>query len=93
MESVESLDAAEAYLGSQTMSMSGHEMPLLAMSVDGGMHHVMDGAMALDDVDLFGDPVMDNALGNAGIDLRTRPPPTKQLQQRLDELRTRGCCQ
>jgi mediator of RNA polymerase II transcription subunit 16, fungi type len=41
-------------------------------------------------VDLFGDPVagMENAL-----ELPTRPPPSKQLQQRLDELRTRGCCQ
>ncbi|KAK4168613.1 hypothetical protein QBC43DRAFT_103265 [Cladorrhinum sp. PSN259] len=49
----------------------------------------MDGAMALDDVDLFGDPVMENALAV----LPSRPLPPKQLLQRLDELRTRGCCQ
>ncbi|KAK4242361.1 hypothetical protein C8A03DRAFT_40329 [Achaetomium macrosporum] len=49
----------------------------------------MEGPMALDDVDLFGDAVMDNALAA----LPSRPPPSKQLIQRLDELRTRGCCQ
>ncbi|KAK0633513.1 mediator complex, subunit Med16 [Immersiella caudata] len=37
--------------------------------------------MGLDEVDLFGDPVI------------TRPPPSKQLRMRVDELRTRGCCQ
>ncbi|AEO65863.1 uncharacterized protein THITE_2143523 [Thermothielavioides terrestris NRRL 8126] len=49
----------------------------------------IEGAMALDDVDLFGDPVMDNALAG----LPARPPPSKPLLQRLDELRTRGCSQ
>ncbi|KAK3996902.1 hypothetical protein QBC44DRAFT_355200 [Cladorrhinum sp. PSN332] len=49
----------------------------------------IDGAMALDDVDLFGDPVIDNALSG----LPSRPLPSKKLLQRLDELRTRGCCQ
>jgi mediator of RNA polymerase II transcription subunit 16 len=77
------------------------------MSVDGGMQDMqvidglggmevlgaMDGmgsmgsAMALDDVDLFGDPVMDDTL--AVLPPRAR----KHLRQRLDELRTRGCCQ
>ncbi|KAM7194311.1 RNA polymerase II mediator complex subunit Sin4 [Rhypophila sp. PSN 637] len=79
------------------MSTHDHDhggLPLLldsAMSVDGDMH-VMDNAMTLDHVDLFGDPVMDNALGNA-LDLPARPLPSKQLRQRLEELRTRGCCQ
>ncbi|KAK0618557.1 mediator complex, subunit Med16 [Bombardia bombarda] len=50
--------------------------------------HVMDGDMALDEVDLFGDPVMDDTLT-----LTSRPAPAKQLQRRLDELRTRGCYQ
>lgn len=79
--------------------MSAHDhghggLPLLldsAMSVDGDMH-VMDNAMTLDHVDLFGDPVMDNSLDNP-LDLPTRPLPSKQLRQRLEELRTRGCCQ
>jgi mediator of RNA polymerase II transcription subunit 16, fungi type len=38
----------------------------------------MDGAMALDDVDLFGDPVMENALAV----LPSRPLPPKQLSNR-----------
>ncbi|KAK0656360.1 RNA polymerase II mediator complex subunit Sin4 [Cercophora newfieldiana] len=42
----------------------------------------MGNAMGLDEVDLFGDPVIARA-----------PPPSKQLRLRLDELRTRGCCQ
>ncbi|KAK4044534.1 hypothetical protein C8A01DRAFT_31320 [Parachaetomium inaequale] len=49
----------------------------------------MGGAMALDEVDLFGDPVMDDALAG----LPPPPLPSKKLQQRLDELRTHGCCQ
>ncbi|KAK4173010.1 putative mediator of RNA polymerase II transcription subunit 16 [Triangularia setosa] len=79
--------------------MSAHDMSLLggdSMSIDAGIQGMqgiqgMDGAMALDDVDLFGDPVMDNALG--ALPLTSRPPPSKQLQQRLDQLRARGCCQ
>lgn len=79
--------------------MSAHDMSLLggdSMSIDSGIQVMqsiqgMDGAMALDDVDLFGDPVMDNALGT--LPLTSRPPPSKQLQQRLDQLRARGCCQ
>ncbi|KAK3330204.1 mediator complex subunit 16-domain-containing protein [Apodospora peruviana] len=71
-------------------------MPLLldsAMGIDGDMHvNAMDSAMALDDVDLFGDPVMDTTLDNP-LNLPSRPEPNKQLQQRLQELRTRGCCQ
>lgn len=49
----------------------------------------MGSAMALDEVDLFGDPVMDDALAG----LPSRPLPSKSLLQRVDELRTRGCCQ
>ncbi|KAK3694565.1 mediator complex, subunit Med16 [Podospora appendiculata] len=75
--------------------MTTHGMSLLMdgggsmdVDVDNSMH-AMDASMALDDVDLFGDPVMDNTM-----DLPVRPaPPSKQLQQRLDELRARGCCQ
>ncbi|KAK4154621.1 hypothetical protein C8A00DRAFT_14256 [Chaetomidium leptoderma] len=61
------------------------------MGTMGGMDGMggMESAMALDDVDLFGDPVMDDALAG----LPPRPLPSKHLQQRLDELRTRGCCQ
>lgn len=87
--------------------MSSHEMPLLLgpdgdpMNIDAseiqGIQGIdgidgiqgMDATMALDGVDLFGDPVMDNALAG----LPSRPLPSKQLLQRLDELRTRGCCQ
>lgn len=49
----------------------------------------MGSAMALDEVDLFGDPVMDNTLTG----LPPRPLPSKLLLQRLDELRAGGCCQ
>ncbi|KAK3372390.1 mediator complex, subunit Med16 [Podospora didyma] len=68
--------------------MSGaHDMPGLllgdGLGVDADMHDI-----TLHDVDLFGDPVMDSTLA-----LPTRPLPSKQLLQRLDELRTRGCCQ
>ncbi|KAL2132628.1 hypothetical protein VTI74DRAFT_3567 [Chaetomium olivicolor] len=87
--------------------MSAHGMALLlegdAMNVDGaiqgmqGMQDIqamqdvggMGSAMALDEVDLFGDPVMDNALAG----LPPRPLPSKLLLQRLDELRSSGCCQ
>ena len=71
-------------------TMADTEMPLLldgGMSVDGAMD-VMGATMALDDVDLFGDPVIENPLS-----LPQRVPSSKQLQQRLDELRARGCCQ
>src|SRR5689334_3453143 len=64
--------------------MSAHEMPGLLLdgqlAVDADMSG-MDATMGLDEVDLFGDPVI------------TRPPPSKHLQQRLDEMRSRGCCQ
>jgi mediator of RNA polymerase II transcription subunit 16 len=63
--------------------MTAHEMPVLLdgpIAVDADMAG-MDTTMALDEVDLFGDPVI------------PRAPQTKALQQRLDELRCRGCCQ
>ncbi|KAH6650006.1 mediator complex, subunit Med16 [Chaetomium tenue] len=49
----------------------------------------MGSAMALEEVDLFGDPVMDDALAG----LPPRPLVSKSLLQRLDDLRVRGCCQ
>lgn len=63
------------------------------MDVDVGSLHVsvgnalnaMNNQMSMD-VDLFGDP----------LDIQEMAHPTiasKQLQQRLDELRARGCCQ
>jgi hypothetical protein len=65
-----------------------HELPLLlddAMQVEGALN-AMNGTMALDAVDLFGDPV-------AALDLPPRPAVSNALLQRLDELRCRGCCQ
>jgi len=62
--------------------MSAHEMPVL---LEGPMDADMTGmetAMGLDEVDLFGDPVV-----------MARPRASKHVQQRLDELRARGCCQ
>ncbi|KAJ5047335.1 uncharacterized protein L3040_003162 [Drepanopeziza brunnea f. sp. 'multigermtubi'] len=44
---------------------------------------MMDDEMDMDD--LFGD--------GGGLSLPSRPPPTKELHQRIDELRTGGCCQ
>ncbi len=35
---------------------------------------------------------MDDLFGDGGLSLPSRPP-TKELHQRLDELRTGGCCQ
>ncbi len=68
--------------------MTAHEMSGLLLdgqiNVDAngmGALETMDTAMGLDEVDLFGDPVI------------SRPPPSNALRHRLDELRTRGCCQ
>ncbi|KAK4128203.1 hypothetical protein N657DRAFT_638626 [Parathielavia appendiculata] len=65
------------------------------MEVMGAMDGMesMGSAMALDDVDLFGDPVMDDPLGGPLGAPSPRSFPSKHLQQRLDDLRTRGCCQ
>lgn len=76
--------------------MDAHAMPSL-LHLDGALHvtgrlDVINTTMALDDVDLFGDPVMDTALDTA-LNLPPQPAVSKQLQQRLDELRARGCCQ
>ncbi|KAL8295215.1 hypothetical protein RB600_000950 [Gaeumannomyces tritici] len=53
------------------------------------MDATMDPGMAVDleEVDLFGDPVAVSLMS------ATRPPPSKQLLSRLDEMRGRGCCQ
>lgn len=70
------------------------------MNVDGSLQGIqgmegiqglqgIDNTIALGEVDLFGDPVMENALAG----LPARPLPSKQLQQRLDELHARGCRQ
>lgn len=48
-----------------------------SMVVDTSMP-VMDDPMGLDEVDLFGDPVL------------SPPPPSRALQERIDDLRTRG---
>ena len=64
-------------------------MPLMldsAMDVDMGVNvetalNAIDHPIPLN-VDLFGDP----------LEIRTSPA-SKQLLQRLDELRSRGCCQ
>ncbi|OHF01042.1 RNA polymerase II Mediator complex subunit Sin4 [Colletotrichum orchidophilum] len=61
--------------------MTEEKMPLM-------LENGMDEAMQVDQLDvddLFGDGV--------SLSLHTARPPTKQLRQRIDELRTRGCCQ
>ncbi|KAL0936566.1 mediator of rna polymerase ii transcription subunit 16 [Colletotrichum truncatum] len=61
--------------------MTEAKMPLM-------LENGMNGAMQVDQLDvddLFGDGV--------GLSLQAARPPTKQLRQRIDELRTRGCCQ
>ncbi|KAK1718770.1 RNA polymerase II mediator complex subunit Sin4 [Colletotrichum acutatum] len=62
--------------------MTEEKMPLM-------LENGMNGAMQVDQLDvddLFGD-------GVGGLSLHTARPPTKHLRQRIDELRTRGCCQ
>ncbi|KAK1837279.1 mediator of RNA polymerase II transcription subunit 16 [Podospora conica] len=49
----------------------------MSMDVDASMT-AMDDTMGLDEVDLFGDPVL------------SPPPPSRALQQRISDLRTRG---
>lgn len=68
--------------------MTTDRMPLL---LDDNAMNGLNGAMAvdLDGVDLFGDPV---PADHVAIALPISPP-SKQLQQRVDELRSRGCCQ
>lgn len=64
------------------ISMTDHKMPLI-------LDNPMDGAamqVSLDDVDdLFGDGVP--------LSLAAQRPPSRRVLQRLDQLRTRGCCQ
>ncbi|CAK7224860.1 Mediator of RNA polymerase II transcription subunit 16 [Sporothrix eucalyptigena] len=67
------------------------DIPLIlddAMSGIAGMSgdvQVNLGDVDVDDVDLFGGPVE--------LSLPSHPPPSKQLQNRVDEQRTRGCNQ
>ncbi|KAF6814593.1 mediator of rna polymerase ii transcription subunit 16 [Colletotrichum sojae] len=61
--------------------MTEAKMPLI-------LENGMNGPMQVDQLDvddLFGDGV--------GLTLQTSRPPSKQLRQRIDDLRTRGCCQ
>lgn len=61
--------------------MTEAKMPLMLESG-------MNGPMQVDQLDvddLFGDGV--------GLALQTSRPPSKQLRQRIDDLRIRGCCQ
>ncbi|WQF84982.1 Putative mediator complex, subunit Med16, WD40-repeat-containing domain superfamily [Colletotrichum destructivum] len=61
--------------------MTEAKMPLM-------LENGMNGSMQVDQLDvddLFGDGV--------GLSLHTARPPTKHLRQRIDDLRTRGCCQ
>lgn len=62
--------------------MTADKMPLILDNAMDTMGATMP--VDLDDVDLFGDPV--------GLTLPAHPP-SKQLQQRIDELGSRGCCQ
>jgi len=75
-------------------------MPLIlddaAMGAD-GLPAAMEtddltGAMPveMDDVDLFGDPVLSEAVAHLGLASRAH---SHQLVKRVDELRGRGCCQ
>ncbi|KAL2171863.1 hypothetical protein VTG60DRAFT_1250 [Thermothelomyces hinnuleus] len=85
MEGLEGMEGMEGVEGMGGMNgMDGMDGMNGMDGMDG-----MGGAMALDEVDLFGDPVMDSALAG----LPSRPLPSKALLQRLDEMRTRGCCQ
>lgn len=77
-----------------TANGHGHELSMdlgSGMDVDVGMDvgvgnalNAMNNQMSLD-VDLFGDPLHIQEMPSATA--------SKQLQQRLDELRGRGCCQ
>jgi mediator of RNA polymerase II transcription subunit 16 len=65
-------------------------MPLIIddSQMDTNMAHGMAGPVQVDHIDvddLFGDGV--------ALSLPNVRPPSKHLYQRLDELRTRGCCQ
>jgi hypothetical protein len=71
-----------------SLGLGGLDSSVANMST--AMDTVMDDAMEvgainvdLGDVDLFGEDI--------GLDMPSRPP-SKQLYQRLDELRSRGGC-
>lgn len=79
------------------MTLAGPDLDNLKMPLiiddnddrmDTTMGHEMAGQVQVDHLDvddLFGDGV--------GLTLSNVRAPSKQLYQRLDELRTRGCCQ
>lgn len=54
------------------------------LPVNGKMPLMMEEEMEVDIDDLFGD--------GAGLAMPARPP-SKELYQRIDELRASGCCQ
>ncbi|OAA61254.1 RNA polymerase 2 mediator complex subunit [Niveomyces insectorum RCEF 264] len=69
--------------------MAADSMPLMLSDNLGAMGdgmHVGLQDVDVDDVDLFGGPV------DLGLPPQ-QPPPSKQLQMRVDEMRTRGCSQ
>jgi mediator of RNA polymerase II transcription subunit 16 len=81
------------------MAVNGHDDHGLTMDLGSAMHvdvgvgldvsvgnalNTMENQMPMD-VDLFGDPLHMQEISS--------PTTSKQLQQRLDELRGRGCCQ
>lgn len=66
--------------------MATHAMPLILDSTMGDMAASMPVDLDVDDVELFGAPVVD-------LSLSSQPPPSKQLRLRVDEMRIRGCCQ
>ncbi|KAL2269964.1 hypothetical protein VTJ83DRAFT_2148 [Remersonia thermophila] len=87
MDPMQGMDGIGAMNGMDPMpGMEGMDAAMQGMQ---GMQD-MDGiAMSLDEVDLFGDPVINNPLDA----LPARPSLSKPLQLRLEELRSRGSCQ
>lgn len=88
LQGIQGMDGMGGMGGMEELEGMGGMEGMEGLGGMGGMGSI-DGAMTLDDVDLFGDPVMDNALAV----LPAPPPPSKPLLQRLGELRERGCCQ
>lgn len=85
MQGLEGIEGMQGIQGMEGMEGMGGMEGMEGMEGLGSM----GSAMALEEVDLFGDPVMDDALAG----LPPRPLVSKSLLQRLDDLRVRGCCQ
>ena len=89
MQGMQGIEGMEGLEGMEGIEGIGDMGVMEGMEGIEGIEGMGSITMGLDEVDLFGDPVMDDAL--AGL-----PPsvlPSRHLLQRLDELRTRGCCQ